>query len=93
MTSLDVAGALKTMRERAGFSQEEMGEHMFTSKSSICRMEAGKIALKFHDVLRWCKITDNAEAWMAMYAAFDIAAQVTPLTQIITGFITLGGIA
>ncbi|GEN87207.1 helix-turn-helix domain-containing protein [Oceanobacillus sojae] len=88
---MDVAGALKTMRERAGFSQEKMGEHMLASKSTISRMESGKIALKFHDVLRWCKITDNPEAWMALYAAFDIAAQVTPLTQMITGFIRLGG--
>lgn len=88
---MDIAGALKTMRQRAGFSQEEMGEHMLASKSTISRMESGKIVPKFYDVLRWCKITDNPEAWMALYAAYDIASQVAPITQIITGFINLGG--
>lgn len=84
---MEVPAILRTMRRRAGLSQEQMGELMHSSKSTISRMESGKTKLEFYDVLKWCKVTDNPDVWTALYAAVDIAVHIQPLSQLITGTI------
>ncbi|GIO23932.1 helix-turn-helix transcriptional regulator [Oceanobacillus sp. J11TS1] len=86
---MEMAKALVKMRKGAKFSQEFMADRMEMSRSNIAKLETGRVELKAEDLLKWCKITNNPEMLMALYAAVDIAA---PFTQMITGFIRLGGL-
>ena len=81
--------ALSKMRKIAGFSQEKMAEFMNMSRSNIAKLETGLVETKAADLIKWCKITNNPEMLMALYAAYEVSA---PLTQMITGFIRLGGL-
>lgn len=91
---MEFGAVLRKMRKEAGLSQEEMAEKLHVSRSNISRLETDKLELKAVDLLRWCKITNNPDVLMALYAAVDIATNLEPLTQLITGTITLlGGIA
>ena len=85
---------LRRMRKDAGMSQEEMAEALHMSISNISRFENDIYDIKAIDFFRWAKITNNPDVLMAIYAAIDVATQVQPLTQLISGTITLlGGIA
>ncbi|WP_339233903.1 helix-turn-helix transcriptional regulator [Oceanobacillus sp. FSL W7-1281] len=86
---MEIPAALTKMRKEAKLKQTCMAKLMGMTRSNIAKLETGRIQTKAEDLLKWCKITNNPEMLMILYAAVDVA---TPLTQMITGFIRLGGI-
>lgn len=88
---MQLGGILREMRKRAGLSQEEMAEALHMSISNISRFENDIYDIKAIDFFRWAKITNNPDVLMAIYAAIDVATQIEPITQMITGTITLLG--
>lgn len=90
---VDIGNELRKMRKEAGFNQDEMADMLHMSRSNVSRMESNRIELKAIDLLKWCKITNNPDVLMALYAGIEVVNQLQPLTQLITGTITfLGGI-
>ena len=83
---------LRKMRKGAGMSQESMANELHMSISNISRLETDKYELKAVDLIRWCKVTNNPDVLMALYAGVEVVNQLQPITQLITGTILfLGG--
>ncbi len=92
---LEIGTKLRKMRKEAGISQELMADLLHISRSNVSRLEGNKIELKAVDLLRWCKITNNPEMLMVLYASIDVTATLVAsgATSLITGFISiLGGV-
>ncbi|MCM3396450.1 helix-turn-helix domain-containing protein [Oceanobacillus profundus] len=84
---------LRKMRKGAGMSQESMANELHMSISNISRLETDKYELKAVDLIRWCKVTNNPDVLMALYAGAEVVNQLQPITQLITGTILfLGGV-
>lgn len=84
---MEIPAALIKMRKEAKLKQTCMAKLMGMTRSNIAKLETGRIQTKAEDLLKWCKITNNPEMLMVLYAAIDIATTAAPL---ITGFIRLG---
>ena len=90
---MEFGGVLRRMRKGAGLSQETMSEKLHMSRSNVSKLESDKLELKAADLINWCKITNNPDVLMALYAGAEVVNNLQPLTQLITGTITfLGGI-
>lgn len=87
---MEFGSILRKMRKEAGLTQEDMALEMHMSISNISRLETDKYELKAIDLLRWCKITNNPDVLMALYASVDAAstAVASGATALITGTIT-----
>lgn len=84
---------LRKMRKKAGLSQEDMAHALQMSISNISRFETDKYEIKGIDLIRWCKITNNPDMLMVLYAGVEVINQLQPVTSLITGFISiLGGV-
>lgn len=91
--NMEFGSRLRKMRKGAGLSQENMAHELHMSISNISRLESDKYELKAVDLIKWCKITNNPDMLMALYAAAEVANHLQPVTQLITGTILfLGGI-
>lgn len=90
---MEFGSVLKKMRVVAEISQEEMAEKLHMSRSNISRLENNRMELKAVDLINWCRITNNPDVLMALYAGVEVIHQLQPVTQLITGFISIiGGI-
>ncbi|MBN6206229.1 helix-turn-helix domain-containing protein [Ralstonia pickettii] len=92
---MELGAKLRKMRRDAGISQELMADLLHISRSNVSRLESNKIELKAIDLLRWCKITNNPDMLMILYAGIDVTTSLiaSGAATLITGFITtLGGI-
>lgn len=90
---VEFGSILKKMRVVADISQEEMAEELHMSRSNVSRLENNRMELKAVDLIKWCRITNNPDVLMALYAGVEVIHQLQPITSLITGFITiLGGI-
>ena len=77
------------MRKEAGLSQEDMAHALHMSISNISRFETNKYDIRGIDLIKWCKITNNPDMLMVLYAATDV---VTTLAATgLTGFISILG--
>lgn len=93
---MEFTTALKKMRKSRGISQEKMAELMNMSRSNVAKLETGRIELKAVDLLSWCKITDNPDMMMILYASIDVATTIAAsgAMTLMTGILNLlGGIA
>lgn len=91
--ALEFGSVLRRMRRVADISQEEMAERLHISRSNVSRLENNRMELKASDLIKWCRVTNNPDVLMALYAGAEVAHTLQPLTQLITGTITfLGGI-
>lgn len=92
---MEFGSLLKKMRVVADISQEEMAEKLHMSRSNVSRLENNRMDLKAVDLIKWCRVTDNPDVLMALYAGIDVTATLVAsgATTLITGFISLiGGI-
>jgi len=90
---MEFGSILRKMRVVAEISQEEMAEKLHMSRSNISRLENNRMELKAVDLIKWCRITNNPDVLMALYAGIEVVNQLQPVTQLITGTILfLGGI-
>ncbi|KMY49203.1 helix-turn-helix domain-containing protein [Peribacillus loiseleuriae] len=78
---------LRKTRIRSGFSQEELAEKIFLSRSAVSRLENDKLELKLADAIRWFQATQAPEALAALLCGVDISTVVQNLSTLIGGFI------
>lgn len=92
---MEFGKALRLMRKGAGMSQEDMAESMHIARSSISKLERDQLELRASDLIRWCRVTDNPDVLMAIYAGIDVTATLiaSGATSTIIGTISilLGG--
>lgn len=88
---MEFGSILRKMRVVADISQEEMAEQLHMSRSNISRLENNRMELKAADLIKWCRITNNPDVLMALYAGVEVVNQLQPITQLITGTILLLG--
>ena len=81
---------LKKLRLKAGFSQEEMAEKMFVSRSTVSRLENNRLKLTVEDAVRWGQVTQAPEVIAAMLCGIDIAQVLQLISSLST---LLGGLA
>lgn len=90
---MEFGSVLRKMRRNAGLSQEDIALQLNMSRSNVAKLETDRIELKAVDLINWCRITNNPDVLMALYAGVEVVNHLQPLTALITGAITLlGGI-
>ena len=90
---MEFGSVLRKMRITSDISQEEMAEELHMSRSNVSRLENDRMELKASDLIKWCRITNNPDVLMALYAGVEVVNHLQPITQMITGTILfLGGI-
>lgn len=90
---MEFGSVLRKMRRTAGLSQEEIALKLNMSRSNVAKLETNRVELKAVDLIQWCRITNNPDVLMALYAGVEVVNQLQPVTQLITGFISiLGGV-
>jgi len=77
----------KKSRKRSGLSQEEMSEIMYMPRSTISKVENGRMELKVSDAARWCQATQVPELLAAILCGVDVAT----VTQLLSSLPTLVG--
>ena len=87
---------LRKMRKEAKFSQEELAEHLYISRSNISRLETDNLELKAADLVGWANATQNQDLVAAMILGIDVGLLQQALelisTTTLVGTIFLGGI-
>ncbi len=90
---MDFGEVLRKMRITAGLSQEAIALKLNMSRSNVAKLETDRVELKAADLIEWCRITNNPDVLMALYAGVEVINQLQPVTSLITGFISiLGGV-
>ncbi len=86
--TIDFGSTLRTMRKKAGMSQEDIALELHMSISNVSRLESGKYELKAIDFWRWANATGSQDVFIAAVTSIDIAI----VQQIIEGSATIGTI-
>ncbi|WP_078379124.1 helix-turn-helix domain-containing protein [Sutcliffiella halmapala] len=79
---------LRQLRVKAGFSQEELAEQIFLSRSAVSRLENDNLELKLADAIRWFQATRAPEAVAAMLCGVDVNTLIQALSMLAGGIIT-----
>ena len=84
---MDFGPILKKARISAGLSQEEFAPKMFMPRSTISKLENGKMEIKASDLIRWFQQTQVPEVAVAVLCGVDLIAVSQLLTSLVGGFI------
>lgn len=87
---MEFGSVLRMMRKSAGMTQEDMAEEMHISRSTVAKLETDRVELKAVDLINWCRITNNPDVLMALYAGTDVATAImsSGAATLITGTIS-----
>lgn len=87
---MEFGSVLKMMRKSAGMTQEDIAEEMHVSRSTVAKLETDRVELKAVDLINWCRITNNPDVLMALYAGTDVATAImsSGAATLITGTIS-----
>lgn len=87
---MEFGSVLRMMRKSAGMTQEDMAEEMHVSRSTVAKLETDRVELKAVDLINWCRITNNPDVLMALYAGTDLATAImsSGAATLITGTIS-----
>ncbi|GGN64574.1 hypothetical protein GCM10007971_32580 [Oceanobacillus indicireducens] len=88
---MDFGEVLRKMRITAGLSQEAIALKLNMSRSNVAKLETDRVELKAADLIKWCRITNNPDVLMALYAGVEVIHQLQPITSLITGFVSIIG--
>ncbi len=86
----------RLMRKRANKTQQELADEMFVSRSTISRIESGKLKLAFDEAVRWAKQTDSQDILVALVCGTDIPGALQMLSDLTSTagsiILSLGGL-
>lgn len=87
---MEFGSVLRMMRKSAGMTQEDIAEEMHVSRSTVAKLETDRVELKAVDLINWCRITNNPDVLMALYAGTDVATAImsSGAATLITGTIS-----
>ncbi|QJD87880.1 helix-turn-helix domain-containing protein [Cohnella herbarum] len=68
---MKLGAILTAMRERAGFSQEELAAKLNRSRSSVTKLENNKQTLDVTTLVQWSKETSSQEVVVAFLCGMD----------------------
>ncbi|PAE20538.1 hypothetical protein CHH80_11035 [Bacillus sp. 7504-2] len=84
---LGIPALLRKVRKLSGLSQEEMGERLFMPRTTISKIENGKMELKLSDSIRWFTTTQTPEALAALLCGVDVNTLIQNISMLVGGFI------
>ncbi|UVI28189.1 helix-turn-helix domain-containing protein [Paenibacillus spongiae] len=73
---------LKTVREKAGISQEKLARLLHRTQSCISKIEQDKKTLDVTTFVNWTKITNASEAGIAFLYGIDPATIMQSVLQV-----------
>lgn len=90
---MEFGSDLRTMRKRAGMSQEDVALELHMSISNISRLETNKYELKAADLTRWAHATNSMDLLVALLSGIDIVIvqQILEASTTFIGTFLLGG--
>lgn len=78
----------KKTRKLSGLSQEALAEKMFMPRSTISKVENGKMELKLSDAVRWFQTTQAPEALAALLCGVDVNMIIQNISMLVGGLIS-----
>ncbi|MEK4150025.1 helix-turn-helix transcriptional regulator [Robertmurraya sp. FSL W8-0741] len=84
---MGIPALLRKVRKLSGLSQEELGEKLYMPRTTISKVENGKMDLKFQDALRWFTTTQTPEALAALLCGVDVNTLIQNISMLVGGFI------
>ncbi len=73
------------MRLKRGFTQDQMAERMCLNRSTISRMENGKITVTLRDAMIWSQKTSNQDLLLSFIANADVIGDsITSLPTVVS---------
>jgi transcriptional regulator with XRE-family HTH domain len=84
---LTFGAILRTCRERAGLTQQEMADKLHRSRSCISKLESDKKSLDVGTLIRWADTTSSREVVCSLIYGIDpsvIVDQIDVITSSIT---------
>lgn len=84
---MEFGGVFRALRQRAGFSQEEMAEKLFISQSDVSKFENDKKTPDLPTFLRIAQVTNAQEVVIAFLYGMDGISMLQSLSTLITGYI------
>ncbi|MFS0749557.1 helix-turn-helix domain-containing protein [Oceanobacillus sp. 1P07AA] len=88
----EIGKQLKKMRKRKGWSQDEMGDHMYLSRSNVSRLEAGLLSIRQSQFVRWVNKTDSQDIFLSIIFNVDPNVAIEILSNIANTGGTVGSI-
>lgn len=85
---VELAALFKQARKLSGLSQEALSEKMYMPRSTISKVENGKMELKISDAMRWFHATQAPEVLAAMLCGVDLPTLLRNLSMLVGGLIT-----
>lgn len=80
-------GVFKALRQRKGWSQEEMADNIFVNQSDVSKFENDRMLPDILTFLRMAQVTQAPEIVVAFLYGMNGAEIIQNLTQILGGFI------
>lgn len=85
---MEFGGVFRALRQRKGWSQEEMADKLFVSQSDVSRFENDKMLPDLHTFMRIAQVTQAPEIVVAFLYGMDGITIIQNLSMILGGFIT-----
>lgn len=85
--SMEFGGIFRALRQKKGWSQEEMADKIFMSQSDISKFENDHMLPDVPTFIRIAQVTQAPEIVIAFLYGMDGISILQNLTQLIGGFI------
>lgn len=85
---MEFGGVFRALRQRKGWSQEEMADKLFVSQSDVSRYENDKMLPDLHTFMRIAQVTQAPEIVVAFLYGMDGLTIIQNLSMLLGGFIT-----
>jgi transcriptional regulator with XRE-family HTH domain len=85
---LKLGAVMRAMRERQGFSQEELADRLNLSQSCVSKFENNRKSPDFHTMIAWADQTCAKEVLMALVMnGMEGVAVIQTVAHLLGGFI------
>ncbi|OIJ13364.1 hypothetical protein BKP35_09010 [Anaerobacillus arseniciselenatis] len=80
-TNINYGELLRISRKQLDFSQEQMAERLYISRSTVSKLEAGKRTLYMDILVRWFKIINRDDVLLALLSGMEFNRIKRMLTE------------
>lgn len=82
---MKLGAMLKACRVRAGYSQEQLAEKMYMSRSAISKLETDQQKLDVPTLIQWAHVTNAKEIAVAFIMGIDGVTIMSSIMQLLGG--------
>lgn len=85
---MQFGGVIRALRQKRGWSQEEMADQLFVSQSDVSKFENDRMLPDLHTFIRLAHVTQAPEMIVAFLYGMDGITMIQNLLPLIGGLIT-----